>query len=159
MAAADADAGEVVAAQPVTYVLKPGDNLTRVSARYGTTVQALLDANGLTDGNRIFVGQELIILGVVAVPADVVEVPMDTPPIAYGESQPVADVPVSTDTSTTAALDTAADAPTTYTVQPGDSAIGIALEFGVDVDVLLTANGVVNRDRVYIGQVLTIPAA
>jgi LysM repeat protein len=48
---------------------------------------------------------------------------------------------------------------TTYKVKAGDSAIGIARQFGVDVDALLAANGVVNRNRVYVGQVLTIPGA
>ena len=47
---------------------------------------------------------------------------------------------------------------TTYVVKPGDSAILIARHFGVDVDLLLTANGVANRNRVYAGQTLTIPA-
>jgi LysM repeat protein len=50
-----------------------------------------------------------------------------------------------------------ADLPTTYTVKVGDSAIAIARQFGVDVDDLLAANGVVNRNRIYVGQVLTIP--
>ena len=49
--------------------------------------------------------------------------------------------------------------PTTYTVRRGDSAIAIARKFGVDVDALLAANGIANRNRIYAGQVLTIPNA
>ena len=41
----------------------------------------------------------------------------------------------------------------------GDSAILIARHFSVDVDVLLAVNGVINRNRVYVGQVLNIPGA
>jgi len=60
------------------------------------------------------------------------------------------------------ALDTEAAAPPdamTYTVKAGDSAIRIARRFSVDVDALLNANGVVNPNRVFIGQVLSIPEA
>jgi LysM repeat protein len=46
----------------------------------------------------------------------------------------------------------------TYLVKRGDSAIGIARQLGVDVEVLLAANGVTNRNRIYAGQVLTVPA-
>lgn len=42
------------------HVVQPGDNLFRIATRYGTTVQAIKDANNLTN-NTIFTGQELII--------------------------------------------------------------------------------------------------
>jgi LysM repeat protein/Tfp pilus assembly protein PilO len=42
----------------VTYVVQRGDTLFSISRRYGSTVQAIMDANGLTDFN-IRVGQTL----------------------------------------------------------------------------------------------------
>jgi nucleoid-associated protein YgaU len=54
-------AAQVYSDQPTTYVLKPGDNLTRISEQYGTTIEAIVAANHLTNANRIFVGQTLII--------------------------------------------------------------------------------------------------
>ena len=45
-------------AQPTTHVVKSGENLYRISLRYGTTVQAIMVANGLTSYN-IYVGQQL----------------------------------------------------------------------------------------------------
>ncbi|MDY6875170.1 MAG: LysM peptidoglycan-binding domain-containing protein [Chloroflexota bacterium] len=45
-------------AEYTTYVVQPGDNLFRIALRYGTTVQAIMAANGLTDYN-IHVGQQL----------------------------------------------------------------------------------------------------
>jgi LysM repeat protein len=138
-----ADAPESVSTptQPTTYVLKPGDNLTRVSAQYGTSIEAILAANNLTNANRIYVGQTLVIpSGEVTPPAPaVVEAP--------NQQAPIAEEP---DEATVAAT-------TTYTVKPGDSAIGIARQFGVSVEELLAANGVTNRNRVYVGQSLTIP--
>ncbi len=47
----------------------------------------------------------------------------------------------------------------TYTVQPGDSAFKIARNFGIAQEALLEANGISNPNRVYAGQVLTIPGS
>lgn len=44
-----------------SYVVQPGDTLSAIAARYGTTVEALAQANGLPDPNRISVGQVLVI--------------------------------------------------------------------------------------------------
>jgi len=42
-----------------THVVAPGENLFRISLRYGTTVQALAAANNIANVNLIFVGQVL----------------------------------------------------------------------------------------------------
>jgi len=125
--------GEDMASDAVVYVLKPGDNLTYISRDHGTTVEAILAANGLTNANRIYAGQALVIPGTAA-PA---------PEVALAA---VADVP-----------EAAEEATAMYTVKRGDSAIGIARQLGIDVDYLLAANGIADRNRIYVGQVLTIP--
>jgi len=38
-----------------------GENLYRIATRYGTTVQAIMNANGLRNANLIYVGQRLTI--------------------------------------------------------------------------------------------------
>ncbi len=50
-----------VAATTATYVVVSGDSLSRIAARNGTTVQALVDANHIENPNSIAVGQVLII--------------------------------------------------------------------------------------------------
>ena len=45
----------------VTYVVKTGDQLARIAARYGVTVKAIQEANGIKDPNLITVGQRLVI--------------------------------------------------------------------------------------------------
>ena len=52
-----------VQAQGVTHVVQRGENLSRIAARYGTTVQAIMSANGLGNPNFIWVGQRLAIPG------------------------------------------------------------------------------------------------
>jgi LysM repeat protein len=44
-----------------TYVVKPGDYLKEIAARYGTTWQAIAQLNGLTNPNYIYPGQKLVI--------------------------------------------------------------------------------------------------
>ena len=45
---------------PVTYIVQPGDTLNAIAARFGTTAQAIMTANGLTS-DVINPGQVLII--------------------------------------------------------------------------------------------------
>jgi len=44
-----------------TYTVQPGDTLSALAARFGTTVQAIAAANGIENPNLIFVGQVLTI--------------------------------------------------------------------------------------------------
>ena len=41
----------------ITYRIQPGDTLGGIAARYGTTVPALAQLNGITNPNRIYAGQ------------------------------------------------------------------------------------------------------
>ena len=45
------------------YVVNRGDTLSAIAARYGTTTQTLVQANGLASANLIYVGQRLVIPG------------------------------------------------------------------------------------------------
>lgn len=149
--------------QPATVTLKPGDNLTHIAAQYGTSIDAILAANGLPNANRIYAGQSLIIPNADSAVADQPPAPVaDTPAPTANAPTPVADT--ATAPADTATADPSADASTptdssTYTVQPGDTAYRIARTLGVDQGALLQANGISNPNRVYVGQVLTIPGS
>ena len=56
----------------ITYTVKPGDTLSEIAARFGTTVDAIVQLNGIEDPSRIFSNQEFVI----PLPSD----PGDTPP-------------------------------------------------------------------------------
>jgi membrane-bound lytic murein transglycosylase D len=47
--------------RPLAYTVQPGDNLTRLAARYETTVANLQIANGMGTGDIILAGLTLII--------------------------------------------------------------------------------------------------
>ena len=45
----------------IRYIVRPGDTLTSLAARFGTTVVAIMEANNLANADLIFVGQVLLI--------------------------------------------------------------------------------------------------
>ena len=47
----------------------------------------------------------------------------------------------------------------TYVVQPGDTVSGIALQFGITVEQLATANNIGDPDSIVVGQTLSIPGS
>jgi lipoprotein-anchoring transpeptidase ErfK/SrfK len=112
-----------------TYVVQPGDTLFRIAYRHGLTTLQLAQANGITDVDRIYAGQVLTIPD-----------PDAAPPAAAPAAPP-----------------SSGDA-TTYVVQRGDHLSAIAQRFGLTWPVLAQANGITNPDRIYAGQLLTIPA-
>lgn len=45
--------------QYITYVIQPGDTLSAIAGRYGTTVSALAQLNGISDPNKIYAGNTI----------------------------------------------------------------------------------------------------
>ena len=43
----------------VVHVVRNGEHLTGIASRYGSTVRAIMERNGLRSANLVFVGQEL----------------------------------------------------------------------------------------------------
>ena len=69
--------------------------------------------------------------------------------------QPATMVPLSTPVTT--ATPTITPTPIVHVVQSGDTLLGIALDYGVDVDALQTLNGIANPQSLQVGQELIIP--
>ncbi|TMC53298.1 MAG: LysM peptidoglycan-binding domain-containing protein [Chloroflexi bacterium] len=111
-----------------TYVVQNGDTLVAIAARFGTDVNALMAANGLRT-DHLSIGQ-------------VLRIPAAAAPVA----QPVQPAPAKP-----------AVAGPTYVVQNGDTLLAIAYRYGVDVNSLMSANGLPSADQLSIGQVLRIP--
>ncbi len=121
----------------VTYTVRPGDTIVGIAKRFGVTVEEMLQANGLTSQEA----KELQVGRVLNVPV--------------GGSQTATRA-----TATRAPTATATVAPQRYTVRPGDTFVGIARRFRVNVENLMAANGMTNAEARLIrpGQVLVIPA-
>ncbi|SHN55770.1 LysM peptidoglycan-binding domain-containing protein [Desulfitobacterium chlororespirans] len=49
------------APEPVTYVVRKGDSVYKIAQQFGTTMQAIILANNLTNPDLIFPGQVFII--------------------------------------------------------------------------------------------------
>lgn len=124
-----------------TYTVRRGDALSRIARRLGVTTAALAKANGLRDVNRIFVGQVLTVPG-AATPA-----PAAPPsPAATPAPQPA-----------TPSAAPVVPATTSYTVARGDSLSRIASRHGVTLQAIVDANGITDPNRIFVGQVLTVP--
>jgi peptidoglycan/xylan/chitin deacetylase (PgdA/CDA1 family) len=64
----------------VTYVVQSGDTLFSIAQRFGVTVEAIAQANGITDPTQLEIGRELFIPGVTGTPTE----PPETPPPTSG---------------------------------------------------------------------------
>ncbi|MDW8325844.1 MAG: LysM peptidoglycan-binding domain-containing protein [Anaerolineales bacterium] len=125
--------------ETTVYTVQPGDWLARIAARFGVSVQAILNANPGINPNRIFVGQRIIIPG------------------GGSSGQPTA--PPATQPPGTSAPPPSSGSGQVYIVQRGDTLARIAARFGVSVQAILSANGMTNPNLIYVGQRLTIPGA
>jgi LysM repeat protein len=69
--AAEKPAADAAASSPAggIYTVKPGDTLAKIAAITGSTVPALMRANGLTNPNLVYTGQRLVIPGPGGAPA------------------------------------------------------------------------------------------
>jgi LysM repeat protein len=113
---------------PTAHIIRAGDNLAKIAAKYGTTVSALQKANPGVKPQSLRVGQS------IKLPAG----------IASGSSASGA-------TSAPAAVSGA-----TYTVRQGDSLSAIAARNGTTVTALRQANSL-KGDTIQVGQDLIIP--
>lgn len=123
-----------------SHVVNTGETLRTIAERYGTTWQTLAAVNNIVNANRIFAGQTLLIPRAGTV--------VTTPPApsapAFGTGGPV----IAPTTRITG---------TSYTVVLGDTLFSIAARANVDAYAIARANGILNLNAVYVGQVLRIP--
>jgi LysM repeat protein len=121
---------------PSEHVVQSGENLFRIGLQYGLSWVALAQYNGITNPNNITVGQT------IKIPCDGTTTPPVNPPI-----EPPVEPTLPPENVTT------------YTVQPGDNLFRISLKFGVSWVEIAEANGIVNPNEIYAGQVLKIPTS
>jgi lysozyme len=123
----------IVTSAPVSnteiYIVQKGDILSQLAVDFDTTTATLVELNGLTNPDVLYVGQEL------AVPAG-----------RGGSSK-------GTTTKSTGSIKKGG----TYTIQKGDTLSEIALAAGVSIDDLRSLNGI-KGDQIMAGEKLDIPS-
>ena len=164
---------------PVVHIVQWGENLTAIANRYGTTIRAIVAANGLANPNRIYAGQRLIIpSGVAPAPAGgctyIVQYGDTLSGIACRHAVSVNSIVQANGLANPNRIyagqrlripcaPAPAPAPpatgTYYTVQRGDTLAKIALRFRVRLWSIVAANNIANPNLIYTGQRLYIPGA
>jgi len=73
LAGAEFETDDEVDPEPisVTVLVEVGDSLSKIAKQYDTTVDDLMATNDITDPNLLFVGQELVVSGIVPIVPDV----------------------------------------------------------------------------------------
>jgi LysM repeat protein len=106
------------------YTVKAGETLSEIADRYGTSVNRLVQLNGLRDANDLWAGSRIQVPGANA-----------RPQVAVNKNAK------------------------THRVQPGESLSSIADRYGVSMQRLIAINGISNPNQVMAGSTLTLRAA
>ena len=125
---------------PTSYTVKAGDVAVLIARKYQITLAELAAANPDKALDRI-------------VPGDTLVIPAPTP--GGGVTPPIP--PPSGTTRAPSATTGAAKTGATYTVQPGDTLLGIAKKIGIAVATLQQLNPGVTPEGLQVGQKLNIP--
>ena len=117
------------------YTVQSGDTLSGIANRFSTTVNHLASLNDISNPNRIYVGQRLLV-----------------------RQQTSSQTNTNNTNTSSNTTNTRSSATGTYTVQSGDTLSGIANKFGTNYESLANLNNISNPNRIYVGQVLKLSA-
>jgi LysM repeat protein len=120
----------VVSPGSTSYVVKKGDNLTRIASVHGVTIQAVRNANGLSR-DTLQIGQNLVIPAGGSIPSTPTPIPVPVPSLGGNN----------------------------HTVRSGDNLSRIAVTYGTTVAKLMELNGLTNANSIRVGQVLAVSGA
>ncbi|MHC9043009.1 LysM peptidoglycan-binding domain-containing protein [Microbacterium saperdae] len=116
-----------------THTVVAGDTVYGIANKYGTSVDAVLAANGLTRASIIYPGQTLAVSGSSA-PAAAAAPAVVAAPAATGASR-------------------------THTVVAGDTVFAIARKYGTSTQTVFALNGLASSSVIYPGQQLIVAQA
>ncbi len=127
------------AGQCGSYLIQPGDTLSRIALSYNVTTQQMAQANNITNADLILAGSTLI-------------VPCPTAVVATA-------VPNTSGQGGQGGVTTTTTGQSIYIVEPGDNIYRLSLRFGVSMADLMRVNGLSasTMNTIYAGQELIIP--
>lgn len=129
------DSGSSSVSNTGYYTVQSGDTLSGIANRFSTTVNHLASLNDISNPNRIYVGQRLLV-----------------------RQQTSSQTNTNNTNTSSNTTNTSSSATGTYTVQSGDTLSGIANKFGTNYESLANLNNISNPNRIYVGQVLKLSA-
>lgn len=154
----------------VAYTVKSGDTLSEIAKEYGTTINAIASLNNISNPDLIYVGQYLLIpttsnANVSTSTTYTVKNGDTLSGIAnrFGTTyQKLAEINGISDPNKIFAgqvikiTGNSSNITKTYTVKSGDNLTKIAKQFNTTVDSLVSKNGIKDKNKIYVGQVLKI---
>lgn len=184
-----ASAAPISAQQYTRHIVQRGETLQTIAARYSTTWEAIASLNNLSNANRIYAGQVLLIPARQSQPiyaqytiqygdtlttiaqrySTTVDALVDANSITISTTLRPGMVlnipgtgpaqPQQPQTPQTPSSPRPAACNTRHTVQYGDTMFRISAWYGVNVYRIAESNGILNLNRIYAGQSLFIPCA
>lgn len=152
----------------VAYTVKRGDTLSEIAKRYGTTVNEIANLNNISNTNLIYIGQYLII----PTTSNAQVSTSTTYTVKSGDTlsgianmfgttyQKLAEINgISNPNKIYPGQVLKINGSTsiqTYTVKSGDTLSEIAKKYNTTVDSLVSKNGIKDKNKIYVGQVLKI---
>lgn len=122
-------AAPAAAATTQTHAVVAGDTVFAIAKKYGTTVDGVLAANGLTRASVIYPGQQLAVSAGGTQPAAAPSAPPPAPASASASA---------------------------HTVVAGDTVFAIARKYGITTQDVYSLNGLGPSSIIYPGQALTV---
>lgn len=138
-----ATTGPVFFGSDCVHEVVQGENLYRLSVRYGVLVNDIARASGITNIELISVGQRLTIPGCGTT----------------GQVPPPTSIPTGTvsDGGTVIQTPVPSAGGVRHIVQQGETLFEISLRYGVPVNSIASANGISNINMIFLNQELIIP--
>lgn len=144
----------------VNYTVQAGDTVLGIATQFNSSVEAIIEANGLNDAGFITVGQELVIpvpQGNVTPTATPTVRPTSTVASGATAVQPTASATQAGTDSGGGPTGVTGNPPGTHIVQAGETLFRIAVLYNTTVETLATMNNITNPNLIPAGTILKVP--
>lgn len=128
----------------LVHTVRRGDTVFDLARLYGSSVEAILVANGLQNNGFISINQALVIPVLIAVPSTPVPAPTASAAQPNNTPSPVVTAPPS--------------GTAIYQVGRGDTLASISARFNTTVGAIVQLNGITNPNLIFVGQRLLVPS-
>jgi LysM repeat protein len=154
---AEAQGGDTI------HVVRVGETLTAISRRYGVSIQALANYNGIRNINHIRVGQRLRIPSSnqpsrIATPPVRIATATSAPNVNRPATRPLVVIVTPKPVVPVVRASPLRRGEVAYTVYAGDSLYGIAARYNTSAGAIIARNNLPST-TIYVGQRLIIPAS